>query len=376
MLKKLSNHKLLLWLTIIFLALIIISFIGRDHEPEQYSPYLSDSPSPTGTKALFTYLAEKDIKTGRWYHEPSLLAQEKNTLLLMVEPYFMFSENDSFHYEEFMNGGNKILLFSESPKDMFGTKTTFATQVDDRGSFQYQDRSYQLEINNAEYIQVREGEEKLLSDSIGTYAYKRKYGDGELIVVKASKLLTNGSILNEDHAEFITTLLADLYEEGYEIKFDEYIHEAKVVSSYLRAYPFWFLVFLLQGLIVTLLWLFYKGKRFGPIYRPREDYVRFSDESIVALASWHMKSKRYQDSLRIQADYMKQLLYDKWHIPYRLSWRESNSLLKAKWGRPEKDIEQFVSQLEEVLAKESLNKNEYIKWSKRLDDLRKEVEAS
>lgn len=375
MLRRLSQNKLLLWLGIIVLALVIVSFFGQRNELKQYAPFVSDSPSPSGTKALFTYLSEQGIKTSRWYHQADLLVQEKDSILLMIEPYFIPSEEEVAYYEEFMEKGNTILLFSNQPRDLFEINTSFSTEVDESEEFIYKDKSYRLVIDDMESLDPLDDDRILLANDLGVYGLERSYGEGRLVVVKSSNLLRNDNLLVEEHAEFVTDLLDDFYLAGFEVKFDEYIHEAKVVASYIRAYPFWFLVLVLQLFIVSALYLLYKGKRFGPIYTPREELVRFSDESIVALASWHMKAQRYQDSLRIQADYVKQLMYNNWSVPYHLSWEDCEEHLKQKWAIRAEDIEQFVRELSRVLQENRLNKNDYIKWSKRLDDLRKEVEA-
>jgi len=362
---------------VVFIVLIVFSLLGRKDQPIDYPPYLSTSPSPTGTKALYTYITESDVKTKRWYKTPSDLSKERDSILIMVEPSVIPTKEEQRDYEDFMKNGNQLILFSESFQDLFQIETGFdlSFDEDDEEGFHYDGDSYQLMLNKSEYIEPIDGDIEFLTDSERAYGIKRSYGDGELILVHASSFLVNGFITEEENAEFITTFLADVYSEGDQVLFDEYIHDVDNLASYKNAYPFWFIVLLLQGVILTVLWLLYKGKRFGPIYTPREADVRFSDESITALASWHMRGKRYQDSLHIQADYIKQLLYEKWHVPYRLSWQESEAYIKRKWERDDQAIEQFIKELTIVLAEDELNKNEYVKWSKQLDDLRKEVES-
>src|SRR5690606_22417663 len=97
---------------------------------------------------------------------------------------------------------------------------------------------------------------------------------------------------------------------------DEYSHQSSQLANVTEIYPKWLLVLGLQLIILTLLWLLYRGKRFGPIRTPRESYVRFSDEHITSLAAWYEKGKLYNDSLKTQADYVKMLLREKWGIPY------------------------------------------------------------
>ena len=103
--------------------------------------------------------------------------------------------------------------------------------------------------------------------------------------------------------------------------------------------------------------------------------VRFSNEQTTALAAWYQRGRRYQDSLRLQADYVKLLLQEKWGIPYRRSWQESAELLKRKVEDiPEEEVGMFTLELTKLLNKESINKQEYLAWSKKLDRLEREVE--
>ncbi|HLS35331.1 MAG TPA: DUF4350 domain-containing protein [Bacillota bacterium] len=376
LLKGLSKNKIYIWLGIVVIALLMASVIGKNQRLEEFPSFVSHSPSPTGTKALYTYISENDIAVKQWKQDPYLLSDKTNKLLLMIEPSFKLSGEDIANYEQFMEKGNTIVLFSENPEGLFQLETTFNLDFTEEQSFEYQNTSYQLDIMPMEYLLTEEDDKIILKgryDEDEVYGLSRSYGDGELIVLKMGSPLMNGRILEAEHAEFITTFLADVYEEGQTILFDEYIREINVVRSHMQAYPFWLIVIFLQGILLTLAWLFYKGKRFGPAYTPREAEVRFSDESLVALASWHLRNKNYIEALRIQADYVKFLLYEKWHIPYQLSWGESAQKIRQKLKSHHRT--DFATKLEQVLQKETMDKNDFIKWSKQLDDLRKEVET-
>ncbi|MUV37515.1 hypothetical protein JNUCC1_01321 [Lentibacillus sp. JNUCC-1] len=42
---------------------------------------------------------------------------------------------------------------------------------------------------------------------------------------------------------------------------------------------------------------------------------------------------------------------------------------------PEKEIQSFITDLEVVLQKDRMSKQEFLQWTKRIDQVRKEVEA-
>lgn len=369
------GKQLWIWVGVIVLLFAVISMFSSDR-PKDYPPYVSHSPSPTGTKALYTYLAEDGFTVERWAHEPSLLDnEEKEQLLLMIEPAFTPSDEEFHMYEQFMERGNTIMLFSDHLTEEFDIQTSFSADFfDDHQPLTYGNEDYEINFDRFEQLITEDGDDVLLYDDSGAYGLVRSYGEGKLVVVNIASFLMNDNISDEDHAELVVSMIQDFSNKHNPILFNEYIHDSQKMSSFIGSYPFWFLVFIFQGGLLAVVWLFYKGKRFGPIDLPREDVVRFSDESVVALASWYMRGKRYQDSLRIQADYVKQLLYERWGIPYQLNWQERISLLVRRWEEPTVNIKKAIPQLEAVLMKKSISKSEYVQWSKLLDELRREVE--
>lgn len=157
--------------------------------------------------------------------------------------------------------------------------------------------------------------------------------------------------------------------------FDEYLHGSQSGTGKLMVYPKWFLLMIFQGSLIVILWLWYKGKRFGPIFFPREETVRFSDEGIQALSAWYLRGSRYHDSIVIQADYVRSILQDRWGIPQNREWLDLSEWFARKLKRiPESEMRPFLTNLDQILHKEKLTKQEFLLWSRNLDRLRKEVE--
>lgn len=340
---------------------------------------MSDSPSPTGVKAFYTFVEDKK-EMKRWSFSPENLPKnEDKYLLLMVEPYFIPEKEKMEAYFEFMKNGNTILLFHNNPKGMFdleiehiGSETFIGEDLlvsDTRGT------SYRADLRSSIRLQTNEQDKILLKDEAGVLAFKRAIGKGQLIVSNSPEWLTNGSILSADHLPLILSLIN---EEGHtSLLYDEFVHGAQNSSTFLTLYPKWFLLLLLQGALIVILWLIARGRRFGPIFIPREESVRFSDEGIRALSAWYIRGRRYHESLLFQADYVKLLLQERWGIPVSKEWKDLSSPLERKWTNiPAHEIKSFLNELITILQKENVNKQEYLLWSKRLDRLRKEVEES
>ncbi|MBS4189527.1 DUF4350 domain-containing protein [Bacillus sp. FJAT-49705] len=372
-----SNKRTWLWLIILLILFMVIGFFAYSPEPKQYPNYVSDSPSPTGVKGLYTYLDNK-MEAKRWSHDPKLLPKMgKKQLLIMTEPFFVPKHEEMEAYKKFIEAGNTVLLLKKNPKGMFDINT-FPIEKEPSSDQVIEihnniDASYKAEISSFFRLQTEPEDIILLNDQAGPVAVKRNIGNGDLIVAVTPEWMINGNLLNNDHL----TLVISLLNEGNakSILFDEFTHGGQNASTISTLYPKWFLLLLLQGAIILFLWLWYSGKRFGPIYLPRIESVRFSDEGLRALASWYIKGRHYRDSLYIQADYVKIVLQERWRIPYNMQWNDLSSYLEKKWERmPSSEVQAFIKGIENVLGKEKINKQEYLMWSKKLDQLRKEVE--
>lgn len=371
-----SNKKLWIVLSVLLLLFLLLSYFFQPKRPEPYPDYVSESPAPNGTKAIFTYLKEETGNVKRWSKTPNRLPEnEKDHVLLMIKPNAVPNSEELQEYKNFMEKGNTILLFMESPDSLFdlGLEPVEEAQ-ESEAIFDEAGKKYEAETSFSQRLVTNPGDRVLLYDEAGSIALKRPVGDGQLIVSIFPEWLQNEEILKKDHVELVVSLLNEA--NGDSFLFDEYIHKGKNSGGTAAAYPMWFILFLVQGAILAAIWIWHQGKRFGPIYSPREETVRFSDEGIQALAAWYMRGQNYHDSLVIQADYVKLLLQERWHIPYRKEWKEIAGQLEHKWGMgiTRIELDEFLAGLTEVLQRRDLTKQEYVLWSKKIDRLRKVVE--
>ena len=368
-----------IWFAVLLLLFIGVSYFSFTPKPKIYQDYVTTSPAPTGIKALYTYIKnEKDVKS--WNHSPDLLPKgDRNQMLVMVGPSFTPEKELMQAYEDYMDAGNTILLLQTNPKGMFDLEADF-TEKSTSQSEKWQTvknqnhKSFKAEVNSDVRIHTIMGDELLLSDQYGPIAVKRTYGKGQLIVAITPEWFTNDKLLKKDHLPLSFQLLNQGNPDT--LLFDEYTHVGENESTILTVYPMWFLVLIFQGIFWGFLWLWYKGKRFGPLLSPREEWVRFSDEGIQAITAWYLKGRRYQDSIHIQADYVKVLLQERWHIPYHKDWQDLTPYFERKWLKmPAREIKTFLNGLAAILKEEKINKQEYLLWSRKLEELRNEVES-
>lgn len=70
------------------------------------------------------------------------------------------------------------------------------------------------------------------------------------------------------------------------------------------------------------------------------------------------------------------LLHERMLIPYSRQWTELADYLKQKQIQMTTDeLKRFLNGLAAILKKEKITKQEYLLWSRKLEQLRKEVEA-
>ncbi len=309
-----SNKKIWIGMMILLVLFVLSSFFIQPKQRKTYPPYVSESPSPTGVKAFYTYL-KSEMKVERWTRSVNHLPKEKeNQLLIMIQPYFIPDAKQMAAYEQFMEAGNTILLFQDQPEGMFGLHTeSMNERTTEEKIFDRERRAYHTKMNQMRRLQKTGDDTTLLEDEAGPVALKRPFGKGQLIVAIEPEWMTNEKIVDKDHLPLILSLLNDHPMDA--ILFDETIH--KEVTSQWSVYPMWFLLILVPRWNFRHPLALVPGKRFGPIFTPREETVRFSDEGIQALAAWYIRGRRYHDSLVIQADYVKLLLQERWEIPYQ-----------------------------------------------------------
>jgi hypothetical protein len=372
-----STIKAWIWLLGLLGLFIGIGVFLSPEELKEYPAYVSESPSPTGVKALYTYLDSEGESVRRWTFSPDRLSKkESGQLLIMAEPFSIPEEKDMEKYEDFIRRGNTILLFKDNPKGMFHTKTEVIGN--DSTPIRIRDRegnTYKADMLSNVRLKEGDGDTILLDDEAGTIAYKSEIGKGQLIVSTTPAWMMNENILEKDHLSMILLLLKNGGAEEGPILMDEYLHGGESQASLSTLYPQWLLLILLQLIIFTLLGLWMRGKRFGGILVPREEMVRFSDERIKALSAWYLKGKQYKASLLIQSDYVRLLFQERWGLPVSKEWVDlKEPLVRRLHTVSEKELDSFLTEMKSMLMKKRISKQEYVLWSKKIELFRKEVE--
>src|SRR5699024_6622280 len=141
---------------------------------------------------------------------------------------------------------------------------------------------------------------------------------------------------------------------------DEYVHESGNATGFTTLFPKWLIIGAFQGILLVILWLWYKGKRFGRIYVPKEETARYRDERIKAIAAWYRRGSLYFDSFAMQADHLRFLLQERWSIPYHMKWSTiAPRLEKRNLTMSREDLQYLLTGVSHILIEKKMNKKEY-----------------
>lgn len=368
------------WIGLV-LCILLFLFLGYwflPHPPKEYPAFVTDSPSPTGVKGFYTFLQNGDRKAAVWDRKDFPAPGRGNQLMIMVQPYPGYGNQQLQQGASWMEGGNRIWLLAEDPGGLFGLETSASEFYDPEkirsivGISEWKGE-YKAKVSSRIRLTADKNDQILLKDDAGVLALSRSFGKGELLVSVAPEWLSNGKITRQDNVRLITPFLNRAQSEG--IWMNETIHGAEEKGTLIQAYPQWFLLLLAQSLLLVLLWLWLKGRRFGPVEWPREWSVRFSDERIRAIAAWYERSSFYTEALLMQQDFVRQLMQEKWGIAEITDTNKMLSILKHRLSpEQESSWKEIFREVDQVKEGGRLSRRHFLHLSQKLDRIRKEIE--
>lgn len=372
--------KTLIALILVIILFSFISILLVPQTPKSYPAYVIDSPSPTGLKGLYSLLDEQlNGQLRLWNQSPQELSLKKsNQLMIMIEPFNTLDTDETNILIDWMKAGNNILLVTEKPDAYFNQTVAWVPennneQLSTITGFYTLNGTYTGFVNTSVRLIPEANDKILLIDDYGVLATSKNYGEGKLFTLITPDWFTNKSILEHNHLDIILPFIE--FSQSKVVLFNDYIHGYENKPTILEIYPDWFIFLFLQTLLILLLWLWYKGKRFGPIETPREWVVRYGDERIRAIAAWYERGGFYKESLLIQEEFLLDTIKTKWGISTKNDSIEHMKV--AEYKLPTDAREKWINSwksFQEIKLTKKVSHKEYLKWSKELEEMRKEVE--
>lgn len=363
------------------IIILLILFFGLGsllipNQKTEYPEFFAESPSPTGIKAFYSFLKNQQSEVQVWERPVEQLpSKATKQLMLMIEPNTMFNKGEQEKWIEWMERGNDLWLITQYPEGYFDIKTELKESRKDSQikRVRTENGSFQAMIESDLRLVPKAGDEKSIDDTLGPIALTRSYGKGKLTVLLTPEWFQNEHIIEYDHLQLVLPLLND--HRPKTVWFNEYIHGYQSQLAIIEAYPKWFLLIFAQVALLVLLWIWYRGKRFGPAETPREWVVRFGDERIKAQAVWYQKGEFYQETLSHQLEYLRLILQEKWGIPVNMEPKDFIELTKRRLpSNKQSRWEQNWSELIDLSRLKKISHKQFLTGSKLIDDMRKEVQ--
>jgi hypothetical protein len=363
--------KLHTGLMVCIAGFVLISYVLIKPSVEQYPPFLSFSPDKDGVKAIVELLEQQDHNVKEWKQSWRLLPRHKEQAMLVIQPYSMFSSEQD-ELLEWAALGNDVFIFQQKPdywEDISFTQLDELYDGDkpqkisegspvDNGIEQYTGKvitNYRLEETADTHV--------VYEDAHGVLAVQRQVGSGSFTIFLTPEWLINEYILLESHFEMVWPLFQD--RQWNVLWVDEYHHGYEQEAGFLQVYPRWLVFFLIYCAALGLLWLWWKGKRFGPTYTPRAYIKRRGDETLLAAAGWLQRDQKTAEMLLYQADYFKQQVSERWGISTSASHIELLKEASHHW-RPEQveRLRRLLKTLDGFDSKQRLSDQQLLMMSK------------
>jgi len=195
----------------------------------------------------------------------------------------------------------------------------------------------------------------LFTDTVGMRIAARKFGAGQIIVLSDSSFLANGRIGKADNAVLAVNLLAYAAPSGKGAAFDEYhygmIHRETargvMASMLFGTSPGWAVLSLTAA---ALLFLIYKGRRFGTRLNPGRVRRRSKLEYVHSVGATYRGARAHRLTLKLIYQWFRRRMAWVAGLPESASLGEISARLAQRTGRSRNRYEGVFRRCERALA--------------------------
>lgn len=353
MIKKLDRR---LVFGLIALAVIIVLTLFIAPRSNRITSGSTFSRSPDGYGAWYAYMQRQGISIERWRKRSVDEISGTGNTMIQVDP-----SGAGYVELEWVERGNTWIILGRPNLPV--TQSGFSTQhKSDRGL---------VKIETSRRLKAGKGIKRVLGDRFGSIVWEEPQGKGRIIFASTPFLAANA--YQDEPGNF--ALLAQLA-AGKKIWIDEYLHgyrdeTAKEESTqtwvdYLLRTPI--AVLLLQAIVISILLVWAKNRRFGqpqPLLTPR---VNDSEAYTQALAGVLYKAGRSEFVIDAIGREEQLQIQRSLGIGGRLLDREA--LINAwvqQTGRPAAELAQLFPE------KQRLNEQELLKWLTQVREIKQHL---
>jgi hypothetical protein len=395
-----------IWLIVggvVLLAALIAFALSQFFGASRHVPFSVESPDRLGTKALFSLYQKRGVKATTWDgNEDSLPDTGGNTLHIIFPMNKPPSATEREKLLAWVGKGNRIVLWAPLESnwpEAFGFRSNpcpgpIMRPVHTKSMDPWLKQMALVKWTSQQCVSPGRQDRPLLTDQNNDpLVVSRQQGSGQIIYIPDPFLITNQNL---DQADDFALPLSFAEEKSGTVLFDESVHpwppqpvngpqpsaqsaggdkEPGMPTLFeLLAHDGWFVF--LQLVLLIILWLYARGKRFGA---PRlEKVVKKRDalEYAEAMARWYRHARIRKETLLQMYGQLRQELAHRLQLPSGASDELLLERLEQAFGTPfRRAFEEFSNKLlKAVYSKRTLSEETYVEWSRTILLWRKEIQ--
>ncbi len=374
--KGIVKWKLLV--PVVLIALLFCFQIMRDNIDftAANSIYSAD---PEGGKIYYLLLRKIGYPVSAWRRPLSSL-EGQNKALLTFSPSSPFSDRECNHIEQWVRKGGELLVADANPNAIY---RHFGMIVYNGGIERPRDVPVTLALRGggAKSITITSGRrikfrgssdvEHLIFDELGTVMARCTFGNGHITVTSAPEIFSNRGLLKGDNA-LVVVNIPSLTGGRKSLHLDEYHHGLSRGRSQVELFSLPLKLFLLQLLLISILYLFSRSIRFRRYVPLPSAEKRESREFISVMARLLQRAGARKGALSILFDELRRKIIVRGGLP---SGTElpilARSLSEEKKCGYEEAL-QFLESCDKTIQGGNLDEKTLITTAQKIDELGKE----
>ncbi|MGV8120949.1 MAG: DUF4350 domain-containing protein [Candidatus Xenobiia bacterium LiM19] len=367
----------------LLVALIVVILLFCFHIMKENLDFTSDnslySEAPEGGRIYYLLLRKIGYRVSPWRKPLSSLA-DHDKVLLTISPSSHFSESECTHIEKWVKKGGELLVADGSPNAIY---SHFGIIVYPGGRKRPREIPVALALRGggAKSIIVTSGMrikfsrnidvEHLIFDELGTVMARLTLGNGHITVMTAPEIFSNTGLLKGDNAIAMVNIPC-FKDRRKSLNLDEYHHGLSQGRSQVELFSLPLKLFLLQLLLIALLYFISRSIRFKRMIPLPSPEKRESREFISVMARLLQRAGAGKDVLSILFSDVRRKTAARCGLPSGADLPDISRCLSDDRKCSYDEVLAFLERCEKTIDGGNLDEKTLIVMAQRLDEFGKE----
>lgn len=369
------------WKLLVPMIAVILLFCF--HVMKENLDFTSDnslySEAPEGGRIYYLLLRKIGYRVSPW-RKPLSSLTDHDKVLLTISPSSHFSESECSHIEKWVKKGGELLVADGSPNAIY---SHFGIIVYPGGRTRPREIPVTLALRGggAKSIIVTSGMrvkfsrsidvEHLIFDELGTVMARLTLGNGHITVMTAPEIFSNTGLLKGDNAIAMMNIPC-FTDSRKSLNLDEYHHGLSQGRSQVELFSLPLKLFLLQILLVSLLYFISRSIRFKRMIPLPSPEKRESREFISVMARLLQRAGAGKDVLSILFHDVRRKIAARCGLPSGTDLPALSRCLSDEKKCRYDEVLAFLEKCEKTIDGGNLDEKTLITTAQRLDELGKE----